>query len=293
MKKKVFFILSSLRAGGAERVFWLLSQNFNKSVYDVKLILLNSSDSFFSTSLDGVSVIDLKTVKASRSFFKLYKLFVQEKPDVVFTTGGQINILVAFISLFVKIPKLIARPTNQENSTFKSFKARIFGSVARTLNSRFDQVICQSQEIKAFLIEKQGIPLEKLVVLPNPVLINKIERVRDDSSFKRLIVVARLTAQKGIARLLSVMSELSSEYSLTIVGDGLLRDELERDIVDRKLTDRVHMLGVIKNVTQVVSEHDLFVLPSYIEGFPNVVIESLSVGTPVVSFKVGGISEIV
>ena len=293
MKKKVFFILSSLRAGGAERVFWLLSQNFDKSVYDVKLILLNSSDAFFSKSLDEVTIIDLETGKASKSIFKLYRLLVKEKPHVVFTTGGQINVLVAFISLFVKIPKLIARPTNQENRIFRTLKARIFESVSRVLNARFDKIICQSKEIRSFLIEKQGIPHEKLVVLPNPVVLSNITRVSDSCGSKRLIIVARLTAQKGIARLLSIMSRLPEEYSLTIVGDGMLWNEIQKDIDDRKLSDRVHMLGLVTNVTKLISEHNLFVLPSFIEGFPNVIIESLSVGTPVVSFEVGGISEII
>jgi glycosyltransferase involved in cell wall biosynthesis len=293
MKKKIFFVLSSFKAGGAERVFWLLSQSIDKKLYDVSIVLLNSNDSFFSTNLPGVRIIDLKTIRASRSFFKLLQVFKKERPDTVFTTGGQINILVGLISLAVKIPNIIARPTNQDNSNFISLKGKLYGIFSKSVYNRFDKVICQSEEIKEYLKEKQGIAEERLTVIPNPVLFPDIKRKAIiDSKIKRLIVVARLTPQKGITRLLDIFKDLPENYYLSIVGDGPLKENIASQIVDLNLSSRVKMLGIIKNVLEVVSEHDLFVLPSFIEGFPNVVIESLSVGTPVVSFTVGGISEI-
>lgn len=293
MKKKVFFILSSFRAGGAERVFWLLSQNIDKTLYDVSVVLLDSNNSFFDMDLPGVRIIDLKTIRASKSFFKLLNLFKKEQPDTVFTTGGQINILVGLISTVVNIPQLIARPTNQDNSLFMSLKGKIYGAFTNWVYSRFDKIICQSSEIKAYVMQKHKVSVEKLIIIPNPVIIpeTKIRNIQP-SKTKRLIIVARLTAQKGIERLLSIIQELPENYQLTIVGDGVLKSTIAEQIISMNLSDRVTMLGMINNVLEVVSQHDLFVLPSFIEGFPNVVIEALSVGTPVVSFSVGGISEI-
>lgn len=293
MKKKVFFILSSFKAGGAERVFWLLSQNIDKSVYDVNIVLLNADDSFFSTDIPGVNVIDLKTIKASRSFFKLLRLFKNERPNTVFSTGGQINILVGMISFFLTIPNLIARPTNQDNSDFISLKGRLYGILSNSVYNRFNKVICQSEEIKSYVKDKLGVDEQRLIIIPNPVLLpNIVRKAVVETDIKRLIVVARLTPQKGISRLLDILKDLPETFHLSIVGDGPLKDKIADQIVSLKLTDRVKMLGIINNVLEVVSQHDLFVLPSFIEGFPNVVIESLSVGTPVVSYRVGGISEI-
>jgi len=90
-----------------------------------------------------------------------------------------------------------------------------------------------------------------------------------------------------------MMNHLPINFTLKIVGDGVLKDELLTKISDLKLASRVKMVGMITNVLEVISECHIFVLPSYIEGFPNVVIESLSVGTPVISFEVGGVSEII
>ena len=58
-KKKVYFILSHLGAGGSERVFWILAQYFNKSNYEVSLVILDSRDRFFSTALEHVNIINV------------------------------------------------------------------------------------------------------------------------------------------------------------------------------------------------------------------------------------------
>jgi glycosyltransferase involved in cell wall biosynthesis len=294
LKKKVLFVLSSFRAGGAERVFRLLASNFDKSRYEVCIVLLSTGDSFYSTDIPGVEVVDMKTVKASRSFFKLYSLLRARKPDVIFCTGGQINLLVGIISFLLKGPKLIARPTNQDNSKYLTLKAKTLGIFFNKIYNRFDTVVCQSAEIRAHVDAKHSIPSEKLIVIPNPVVVSNLVRPRrTEDAVKQLIVVARLTTQKGISRLLDVMSTLPANYHLSVVGDGVLKNELAKQVIDLRLSERVKMLGMINNVLEEISSKDLFVLPSFIEGFPNVAIESLSVGTPVVSFEVGGISEIV
>jgi glycosyltransferase involved in cell wall biosynthesis len=190
-----------------------------------------------------VNVIDLQTVKASRSFFKLYNLLRKEKTVVVFCTGGQINLLVGMISVLLKGTKLIARPTNQDNSEFLSLKAKALGIFFTEIYKRFDIVVCQSGEIRAHVEEKHQISPSKIRVIPNPVVLNEVKRpVLKENDHKKLIVVARLTQQKGISRLLDIMSGLPENYHLTIVGDGVLKSEIEDKIVALNLSGRVKML---------------------------------------------------
>jgi UDP-N-acetylglucosamine:LPS N-acetylglucosamine transferase len=144
MKLKVFFVISSFRAGGAERVFWLLSQAFNKELYEVTLVLLGTGDSFYSADLKNVKVVDLKTVKASRSFYKLFKLIKEENPRVIFSTGGQVNLLIGLLSFVLKGITLIGRPTNQDNSKFLTLKAKALGVFSNIMFNRFDIGSCAS-----------------------------------------------------------------------------------------------------------------------------------------------------
>ena len=172
MKKKVYFVLSHLRAGGSERVFWILAQYFDKSVYDVSLVLLDSRDPFFSTDLEGVRIVNLNSIRASHSFFKLSKLIKEEKPYAVFTTGGHINTLLSCISIFVPIPKLIGRESNVMDimSKLGGFRDRFWDLFVRATYKRINIGVCQSQEIRRSLANHYRVPERKLVVIPNPVI---------------------------------------------------------------------------------------------------------------------------
>ncbi len=294
MKKKIFFIISSLNAGGAEKVFWLLSQHFDKDLYQISIILLNGKKMFFSSPLNTINIINLNTQRASLSFFKLFRLLRAERPDAIYTTGGQINALVGFTSFFIHTSKLIARPANVADAVFESIKSKLIGSFMTIFYRRFDSIICQSEEIKTSLLEKYKLSPRKMIVIPNPVLPAEVIRKPGiNKTQKQLIIVGRLAKQKGHERLLDLFKYLPENYSLTIAGDGVLRTTITEKIKSMALEDRVTLSGLVSGVTDLVAQHDLFVLPSYFEGFPNAVIESLSVGTPVVAFKVGGITAMI
>lgn len=292
--KKVYFILSHLRAGGSERVFWILSQYFDKSIYDVSLILLDSRNPFFSTDIEGVNIINLDSVRASNSFFKLRKLIKEERPYAIFTTGGHINTLLSLISLFVYIPKLIGRESNVMDVMTKlsGIKDKFWDLFVPFTYKRFNVAVCQSVEIRNSLANHYKIPQRKLVVIPNPVLPTKISIITHPKTEKKIIIIARLAVEKGIIRLLRMIEILPEEYSLTIVGEGPLEHNILRIIKSLKLSNRVRSVGLVSNVTQLIASHNLLVLPSFTEGFPNVVLEALAVGIPVVAFRVGGVQAV-
>lgn len=293
MKKKIFFIIPSLAAGGSEKVFWTLSRFFNKEKYEVVLVLLDSNHPFFSMEIEDVRVVELKTVRASKSFFKLLKLLRKEKPYAVYTTSGQVNLLIAIVSLFVNIPKLIGRIPNipHEMSVYAAKKSK-FSFLSKFGYRQFDVVVSQSDEMKTAL-RRFKIQEKRIRVIPNPIIPVDIINKSRHESIKKLIIVGRLAKEKGHDRLLAVMAKLPKEYQLSIAGDGILRTEIEEQIKELGLGGRVNLMGQVKDVLPIIAQHHLLVLPSYTEGFPNVIIEALSVGTPVVTFKVGGTSSMI
>jgi glycosyltransferase involved in cell wall biosynthesis len=296
MKKKIFLIVGSLGAGGSERVYWLLSQYFNKDDYEVSVVFLNSGEQCFSTDIEGIRFIDLKTVKASRSFFKLYRLLKAAKPFAVFSTTDHINILTAMVACFLKVPHLIARASNnpEQMKKFYGFKARFYNLFTRLLSVRFNFIVCQSPEMQQSVSKLYGISSRKLKVISNPVLHTPmIKKELNNAELKKLIVVARLNPEKGLFRLLEVMQGLPQNYILTIVGCGPLMADLKAEVDLKKLSKRVTFLGKINEVSAQVVQHDLFVLSSYTEGFPNAVLEALALGVPVVTFRVDGTRELI
>jgi glycosyltransferase involved in cell wall biosynthesis len=296
MKKKVFFIVSSLGSGGAERVFWLLSQGFNHDKYDVTLIILNAVNPHLSIDLQNVKVIDLKTIKASRSFFKLYHFIKKEKPYAVFSTAAHINLLISLVTCLVNVPVLIARESNifHQMLMFGGGKSKMWELLINVFYRRFNMVVCQSEEMQKAFSNHFGINNSKLTVIPNPVIIPIDTDVPADKGlYKKILIVARLAPEKGHDRLLEIFSELPSDYHLTIAGDGPLMETIAETIKELNLQHRVFMIGKICNVNQLISTHHVFALASYTEGFPNAALEALAVGIPVVAFKVGGITELI
>jgi glycosyltransferase involved in cell wall biosynthesis len=296
MKKKIFLIVGSLGAGGSERVYWLLSQYFNKPEYAVTVVYLDANDKCFSMDIEGIRFIDLKTVKASRSFFKLHSLLKEEKPYAVFSTNDHINLLTGMVGFFLKGSILIARVSNNQEQMkeFTDYKSRFYNFFTRLFFTPFNFVVCQTNEMQQTMLKLHGINAKKIKVISNPILQQPL--IKDNattSAQKKIIVVVRLAKEKGLFRLIDIMKELPDNYTLSIVGEGPLLDSLNDYVSYRQLAHRITFLGKVNGISSYIIQHDVMVLSSFTEGFPNVVLEGLSVGIPVVSFRVDGIQEMI
>jgi glycosyltransferase involved in cell wall biosynthesis len=118
------------------------------------------------------------------------------------------------------------------------------------------------------------------------------------ASSTKFVCVARLSAQKGLPLLLAACERLRSageDFSVTIIGDGELREELETDIRRRGLAGCVNLAGVCTSseIRDHLGQARAFVLPSFAEGLPVVLMEALALGRPVITTAIAGIPELV
>jgi glycosyltransferase involved in cell wall biosynthesis len=112
------------------------------------------------------------------------------------------------------------------------------------------------------------------------------------------VCVARLAAQKGMPLLIAACERLRATgagFTLTIIGDGELRGELEAEIRERRLDDRISLAGTCTSaeIRQRLLRARAFVLPSFAEGLPVVIMEALALARPVVTTAIAGIPELV
>jgi glycosyltransferase involved in cell wall biosynthesis len=138
----------------------------------------------------------------------------------------------------------------------------------------------------------------KLTVVRCGIEIEKLPpRGPNTGEHVRLIFVGRLSAEKGVAGLLEALSLMPSETNctLTIVGDGPLRADLERQCVALGLRHRVAFLGRLPETETLaeIARSEVLVLPSFMEGLPIVLMEALALGVPVVASRVAGVPELV
>jgi glycosyltransferase involved in cell wall biosynthesis len=121
---------------------------------------------------------------------------------------------------------------------------------------------------------------------------------RDATPRRRIVCVARLSAEKGHLGLLDALAALRErgvDAELALVGDGPLRDMIEQRIAALALEDRVHFLGRLDETATLaeVAPADLLVLPSFMEGLPIVLMEAMALGVPVIGSRVAGVPELI
>lgn len=168
-----------------------------------------------------------------------------------------------------------------------------------------DCVVANAQAVGALASTAESVPADKLRVIPNGIDVERFDALAarapdpalpDAHGLPRVAMVASMhLPDKGHADLLAAAKQLEDrgvKAQYLFVSDGVLRPALEQRALELGLVDRVHFLGRRADVASILSRVDLVVLPSWAEGFPNVVLEAMCASRPVLATNVGGIPEV-
>jgi glycosyltransferase involved in cell wall biosynthesis len=295
--KKILFILPSCRGGGAEKVTIQLLQNLDRKKFQLKLALLQYTGEFIAEIPNDVRVIDLKIRHARYSIFKLYRLIQTEQPDIVFSTLTHLNIVLCILAFIIKT-KIIIRESNIISSLITSNIQKILYKI---VIRNADTIVAQSEDMKEDLIKNFAVNSKKIVLINNPVNIDLILKKAEEqidtffANKKLLVSVGRLSYQKGFDLLIESFSKISNHnYYLVIIGQGIEEEKLRKMAKDADIENIVIFTGFQKNPYKYIAKSDFLISSSRFEGFPNVVIEALACGTPVIANRYkGGINEII
>lgn len=167
----------------------------------------------------------------------------------------------------------------------------------------FQNFVCVSQSVADFCAQTAHLPREKLLVIPNGVDVSRFRDAQpaDGSALglpagrQFLISIGRLDQQKGFDWLLPQLPRIFAaqpNLDLLIVGEGPERGRLQAQAAELNIRNRIHFLGWRADVPPLLKLADLLLLPSRWEGMPNVLLEAMAAGLPVVSTPVEGAAEI-
>ena len=292
---KIFFILPSLKAGGAERVISFVSQNIDKDKFKPYLLVAGfEKDSVYDVSNIEVIYFNKSRILTAMPYF--FKYIQKYKPDIVLSSIAHVNKAMATISPIFKNVKFIGREATVlgKNKNSKINKVSLVSLIPNSFN-KLDALICQSEDMANDMIDNFNVSREKVFVINNPISnLPDVKKISKNGKHKRFITVGRLTNIKGHLRILDVLSLLKEPFTYTIIGDGELKDEIFNKAKELNLIDKIDFIPYTKKVYDFLSQHDLFLQGSYVEGFPNALLESCVVGTPVLAFKApGGTKEII
>lgn len=298
---KILFFVSSLNAGGAERVATTLTNAWAGRGDDVILVptYLTKHASFYplDSAVRQLWLTDCpgrglrRALPGLGKWLAIRKLIRTTRPDVVvsFLTNVNVNVLIAAAGL--SVPVIVSERTNPAYS-------RSAGGVLRLLRRltywRARVVVLQTQaSVAPFRTRVPG--LRDVAVVPNPLppglsvdcSVSTAERLPDSAAGRRHIAaMGRLVNLKQFDVLIDAFSQLAITYpkwDLMIWGDGPLREALTHKIDSVGLQGRVVLGGSTQQPWQVLSRADVFAMTSRVEGFPNVLLEAMALGLPCVA----------
>ena len=293
-KKHIVFVIPSLAAGGAERIFAFLAQNLDKELFKITLLVIGYKKQTVYQVSDA-NVVYLNKPKVSRAIGNVFKFLKKEKPDIVISSIVHLNTIMAFISWFFPKIKFVAREANVLSVLKYYNMSKILPKPLIVFAYKFfDKLIAQSDDMKHDMITNYGVKEEKIALINNPITSEftlKNTKVNQELKF---ITIGRLSKEKGFDRLLSALSKLSFPFTYTIIGDGVEKTTILNQAKELNIFDNITHIPYTSEIEDQLHKHDIFLQGSYVEGFPNVLLETCCVGTPIVAFNApGGLNEII
>jgi glycosyltransferase involved in cell wall biosynthesis len=150
--------------------------------------------------------------------------------------------------------------------------------------SKYDKHVAQNKSMKENLIDVFSISSNKIKVIPNPIDSSFFETKPDNKNILTISFVGRLIKLKGIKDLMQIIDKLDFDCVFNIIGDGLMKSELESWVPTSNPLVDVRLIDSNDQIHCYYASSNLVVLPSYKEGSPNVLLEALAVGIPVVAY---------
>ncbi|OQY09054.1 MAG: hypothetical protein B6I30_10410 [Desulfobacteraceae bacterium 4572_187] len=230
------------------------------------------------------------------------KIIKNRQINIVQTHGFKPSVIGFFLKLICRVKWICF----MHGTTSENFKVKLYNFIDNIVQcfAHRTVIVSEAQRDKIFLGHNhlRVRVLHNAVDFKNPLPNNSKdyspvqEALKLTSDSKLLVVVGRLSPEKGVdvfIKAFGILAADTPEVHAIIVGDGQELKKLEAQVLKANFQDRIHFVGYSESPGNYINEAYLVVVPSRSEGIPNVVLEAMALGKPVVSTAVGGVPEII
>jgi glycosyltransferase involved in cell wall biosynthesis len=290
-------VSQSLAGGGAERVITILLRHLDRDRFQPSLALFDATGPFLADIPSDVRVYDV-TERHPDNLLSvatgLRRVIRSARPSVILSILKHPNLMTLAVcrAWFPDLPVIISErgvlSLSLRNDRGRHAKRWLHGR----LYPRARRIVAVSSGVKADLEARFGIPGDRIRVIYNPCEIDRVQRlaraepsVPIDWSVPTVVAAGRLTAEKDFGALLQAVAVVARRRSvqLVILGDGEERSALTEQAAALGVADRLRMPGFEPNPFAFMARGRVFALSSLSEGFPNVIVEAMACGIPVIS----------
>ena len=294
--------------GGGERYLELLFGRLDRARYRPLLICPEPGSFVGRMKERGVEthLVHLAPLFNPIALWRLTRLLVREHVTILQTHGARANFYGRIAGRLAGVPVIISTIHN----SLKDYKVSpltrwLYTVLLRLTLPLVHRILCVSEAKRGDLIEECPAAAAKAHTVYNGVDLSAFssqpnhQKVRQELGVTEgpvLVMVARLTEQKGHRYLLQALScllETWPQLCCLFVGEGELQDALRRMAIDLGVERACRFVGVREDIPDILTAADVFVLPSLSEGFPFVLLEALAMGCPVVASRVNGVPELI
>lgn len=285
-RKLLFYINSILYGGGAERAITNIASLFSENGYQVIMVTsFGGEDEFYLEPSIRHIILDEPGKKQNSQVrrnlsrvLKLRAICKRENPDIIISFMAESNYR-ALVATFGLKAKNIISVRSDPNREYAGIIGRFLG---KHLLPFAEGCVFQTEDAKNWFPKKMR---EKSRVFYN-IVRDEFYETEYMPIPDRIVTCGRLEEPKNHELLIEAFTAVAERYpkaELLIYGEGSRYSKLQQQINNNKMNSKIHLMGGINNVSEVLAQASIFVLSSVVEGMPNALMEAMAVGVPCIA----------
>jgi len=291
---RITLVAAGLDLGGTQRVLSLMANHWAATGRSVRLLTLSSAASDFYMLDARVDRVGLDLIDRSSNVWRaiianatrvaaLRRAMLAGRPDCVISFGDTSNCLALLATLGTDVKVIVS----ERNDPRRLPIGTSWAMLRRRLYPRAHAVVVQTDRVVPWT--RGFVPANRIRVIPNFVCAPRLHASLSSrpSAARQVVALGRLSDEKGFDVLVRAFARCAPDHphwSLVIAGEGARRRDLEAQVAEAGVADRVRLPGRVRDTESLLAASDLFVLSSRFEGFPNALLEAMSVGLPTIAF---------
>lgn len=313
-KIKVMHLITMLELGGAQQNTLYTVSHLDKNFFDVYLgsgpggILTEEAHTLLGSKFEIIPhlIREIRPFYDIRALFEIISYIKKIKPLIVHTHSSKAGILGRFAAYFSKVPIIIHSIHGYGFTRYQNIiKYKLLKLIEKIISRYTTHFICVSEANKIQGIKYKLFNEDKVSIIRSGIEMHLFkeadgEKIRKEFSLGRnsplIVMIACFKPQKApldFVYAAEIVHKRKPEAHFMLVGDGILRKEIQNVIRGRNLAECFYLAGWRRDVPSILAASNVVVLTSLWEGLPRTIIEAIASKKPIVATKVDGTADII